>query len=298
MEKNGAHNCYYPQIISDYILRAQACIGSTYYQLSGRRNFLLKISHVKEITEEVEAKKSSTGKKLLPSVMLLATQYAKLKSKIDSNDNNNKNILLFNDTLSSINKTLNTTNGRGLKLIKSGDIRRFLEEYKNIIEDDQERAFEIENHLRGATKLAYFAIKKKHTLSWDELKNTLIEKYDPEEGRLSSLEVKQRLRQITPQDKETGKMFLLRIESQIEKFEETTNVVLSNGKLFEIIVFLLKKTSVNGKMHKYYKQCDNNIESLKKEFLKMAREMYVKPKEIHKTGNDNQRKDKKNLNLY
>uniref|UniRef100_A0A0K0FQC2 Core-binding (CB) domain-containing protein n=1 Tax=Strongyloides venezuelensis TaxID=75913 RepID=A0A0K0FQC2_STRVS len=149
------------------------------------------LSHVKEKMEEVETTKSSTGKKLLPSVMLLATQYAKLKSKIDSN---NKSILLFNDTLSSINKTLNTTNGRRIKLFKSGDIRRFLEEYENIIEDDQERAFKIENHLRDTAKLAYFAIKKKHTLSWDELKNTLIEKYDPEEGRLSSLEVKQRLR--------------------------------------------------------------------------------------------------------
>uniref|UniRef100_A0A0K0FCB5 Peptidase A2 domain-containing protein n=1 Tax=Strongyloides venezuelensis TaxID=75913 RepID=A0A0K0FCB5_STRVS len=127
----------------------------------------------------------------------------------------------------------------------------------------------------GTAKLAYSALKKKHTLGWDELKNTLLEK------------------QITPKDIETGEMFLLRIESHVEKFEETTNVVLSNGELFEIIVFLLKKTSVNGKMQKYYKKCDNNIESLKKEFLKMAREMYVKPKEIHKTGNDNQRNDKK-----
>uniref|UniRef100_A0A0K0FSV5 Retrotransposon gag domain-containing protein n=1 Tax=Strongyloides venezuelensis TaxID=75913 RepID=A0A0K0FSV5_STRVS len=166
------------------------------------------------------------------------------------------------------------------------------EEYEDIIEDEQERAFEIENHLMGTAKLAYFAIKKKHTLIWDELKNTLIEKYDPEEGRLSSLEVKQRLRQITSQDKETGKMFLLRIESQVEKFEKTTNVVLSNGELFEIIVSFLKKTSVNGKMHKYYKQCDNVIEILKKEFLKMAREMYIKTKEIHKTRNDYQKNDK------
>uniref|UniRef100_A0A0K0FSL2 Uncharacterized protein n=1 Tax=Strongyloides venezuelensis TaxID=75913 RepID=A0A0K0FSL2_STRVS len=108
------------------------------------------LSHVKEIMEEDETTKSSTGKKLLPSVMLLATQYAKLKSKIDNNDNNNKSILLFNDTLSSINKTLNTTNGRRIKLFKSGDIHRFLEEYENIIENDQERVFEIENHLRGA----------------------------------------------------------------------------------------------------------------------------------------------------
>uniref|UniRef100_A0A0K0FJ99 Uncharacterized protein n=1 Tax=Strongyloides venezuelensis TaxID=75913 RepID=A0A0K0FJ99_STRVS len=175
------------------------------------------------------------------------------------------------------------------------DLRKLLSHVKEIMEevettksgtDDQERAFEIENHLIGTAKLAYFAKKKKHTLSWDELKNTLIEKYDPEEGRLLSLEVKQRLRQITPKDKETGKMFLLRIKSQVEKFKETTNVVLSNGELFEIIVFLLKKSSVNGKMHKYYRQCDSNIESLKKEFLKMAREMYIKTKEIHKSKND------------
>uniref|UniRef100_A0A0K0FGP0 Uncharacterized protein n=1 Tax=Strongyloides venezuelensis TaxID=75913 RepID=A0A0K0FGP0_STRVS len=119
-------------------------------------------SHVKKKVEEIETTKSSTGKKLLPSVMLLTTQYTKLKSKIDSN---NKSILLFNDTLSSINKTLNTTNGRRIKLFKINDIRRFLEEYENIIENDQERAFKIENHLRDTAKLAYFAIKKKHTLS-------------------------------------------------------------------------------------------------------------------------------------
>uniref|UniRef100_A0A0K0FZX9 KTSC domain-containing protein n=1 Tax=Strongyloides venezuelensis TaxID=75913 RepID=A0A0K0FZX9_STRVS len=90
---------------------------------------------------------------------------------------------LSNEMMSSINKTLNITNGRRIKTFKSGDIRRFSEKYEDIIKDDQERAFEIENYSMGTAKLAYFALKKKHTLSWDELKNTLIEKYDPEERR-------------------------------------------------------------------------------------------------------------------
>uniref|UniRef100_A0A0K0FEE7 CRISPR type III A-associated protein Csm2 n=1 Tax=Strongyloides venezuelensis TaxID=75913 RepID=A0A0K0FEE7_STRVS len=102
--------------------------------------------------------------------------------------------------------------------LSEGNIKEFIKSFESSITSDREKMFA--SKLKGVAKLAYYAVPESKRESWNELKETIINKLDPPEGCLTSTQIKQKLRQMETQEKDVGLKFLLRVKAAIEKYKE------------------------------------------------------------------------------
>lgn len=110
--------------------------------------------------------------------------------------------------------------------------------------------------LKDVAKLAYYAIPESDKTKLYTLKKTIITKLDPPEKRLTSAQIKQKLSQIEPQDKEVGLKFMLRIEAAFEKFKELNDWTPTESEIYDLLINILGKTVVGRPKRKEARDID------------------------------------------
>uniref|UniRef100_A0A0N5BSS4 RNA-directed DNA polymerase n=1 Tax=Strongyloides papillosus TaxID=174720 RepID=A0A0N5BSS4_STREA len=231
-----------------------------------------------EMCRLVEGSGSATGKVVLKHLLALAKDYADLKGS--QNGPNDSRLSETLEQLINLSLMKNTENFE--ETFSEGNIRGFIQRFESSITSDREKIFP--SKLKGVAKLAYYAVPESKRESWNELKETIITKLDPPEGRLTSTQIKQKLRQMEPQEKEVGLKFLLRVEAAMEKYKELYDWDPSTGEIFELLHEIFNKTMAGIPKGKEARELDGSVEKIKKWFLERTRNSYCKKKVFRKEG--------------
>uniref|UniRef100_A0AAF5DRC7 Peptidase A2 domain-containing protein n=1 Tax=Strongyloides stercoralis TaxID=6248 RepID=A0AAF5DRC7_STRER len=229
-------------------------------------------STIRETCESVEKAGSVTAKKILPYLVVLGKEFTLLKKKSGPYGASSSNISgVLNETLETLQRSIQTSVAIKLKEFKDGDCRAFIKQLEDAYKDNDARLEALERLVKGTARMAWLAVDNTLKEDWNAVKQQFILKLNPEEGKLSLVEVKNNIRGILPMSKETGRIYMLRAQA------------------------LIKKTRYKREMAKYYTIHDGCIDELIAEFLKLARESYVKPMELKKPKYNFREKETSNI---